>query len=143
MKIKKEAIILKNKQSVFDIVNNVNLYKNFVPYCVGSKIISEDENLMKAKLDFDVRGIKTSFTTKNIIKRNESIKMELVEGPFKQLDGEWRFIEVDNKTIIELSLNYEVKSKIVDYTLGKSIEKISDILVKSFVAESKKIYEKS
>ena len=143
MKIKKEAIILKNRQSVFDIVNNVNFYENFVPYCVGSKIISEGENLMKAKLDFDVRGIKTSFTTKNIIKRNESIKMELVEGPFKQLDGEWRFIEVDNKTIIELSLNYEVKSKIVDYALGKSLEKISDILVKSFVAESKKSYEKS
>ena len=93
---------------------------------------------MKAKLDFDVRGIKTSFTTKNIIKRNESIKMELVEGPFKKLDGEWIFKEVDNKTIIELSLNYEVKSKIVDYALGKSLEKISDILVKSFVAESKK-----
>ncbi len=138
MKIKKEAIILNKRQSVFDIVNNVNLYKNFVPYCVDSKIISEDENLMKAKLDFDIRGIKTSFTTKNIIKRNESIQMVLIEGPFKQLDGEWRFKEVDNKTIIELSLNYEVKSKIVDYAFGKSLEKISDILVKSFVAESKK-----
>lgn len=138
MKIKKEAIILKNRESVFNIVNNVNLYKNFVPYCVDSKIISEEENLMKAKLDFDIRGIKTSFTTKNIIKRNESIQMVLIEGPFKQLDGEWRFKEVDNKTIIELSLNYEVKSKIIDYALGRSLEKISDILVKSFVAQSKK-----
>ncbi len=123
MKIKKEAIILKKRQSVFDIVNNVNLYKNFVPYCVDSKIISEEENLMKAKLDFDVRGIKTSFTTKNIIKRNESIQMVLIEGPFKQLDGEWRFKEVDNKTIIELSLNYEIKKQNNRLCFGEVIRK--------------------
>ena len=138
MEIKKEAIILESKDKVFNIVNRVNLYKNFVPYCIDSKIISEQNNQMEAKLDFNVKGIKISFTTKNIIKNNEYIEMKLVDGPFKYLDGKWKFKEVDNKTIIELSLKYEVKSKILHYAFGKSLEKISEILVKSFVAESKK-----
>ena len=45
MEIKKEAIILEKKNKVFDLVNNVNLYKNFVPYCVDSKILSEQMRL--------------------------------------------------------------------------------------------------
>ena len=93
---------------------------------------------MKARLDFNVKGLKTTFTTKNVIKNNKFIKMTLVDGPFKYLDGEWKFTEIDNKTLIELTINYEVQSKILDYTIGRSLEKITGYLVKAFVSESKK-----
>ena len=55
MLIKKEAIILKDKKTVFNIVNNVDLYKNFVPYCVDSIIIFEENNEMEAKLNFNLK----------------------------------------------------------------------------------------
>ena len=139
MEIKKEAIILENIEKVFNIVNRVDLYKNFVPYCVDSIIISEENDQMKARLDFNLKGLKTTFTTQNIIKNNKIIQMKLVDGPFKYLDGEWKFTEIDNKTLIELSINYEVKSKILDYTISRSLEKIMDYLVKAFVSESKKL----
>tara|TARA_B100001093_G_scaffold493011_1_gene534737 strand:+ start:399 stop:821 length:423 start_codon:yes stop_codon:yes gene_type:complete len=139
MEIKKEAIILENIEKVFNVVNRVDLYKNFVPYCVDSTIISEENNQMKARLDFNLKGLQTTFTTQNIIKNNKIIQMKLVDGPFKYLDGEWKFTEIDNKTLIELSINYEVKSKILDYTISRSLEKIMDYLVKAFVSESKKL----
>ena len=139
MKIKKEAIILEDIEKVFNIVNRVNLYKNFVPYCVDSIIISEENNQMKARLDFNIKGLKTTFTTQNIIENNKIIQMKLVDGPFKYLDGEWKFTEIDDKTLIELKINYEVQSKIIDYTISKSLEKIMDYLVKAFVSESKKL----
>ena len=91
MLIKKEAIILKDRKAVFSIVNRVDLYKNFVPYCVDSKIIFEENNEMEAKLNFNLKGLKTSFTTLNKIKENDSIEMTLVDGPFKKLDGKWEF----------------------------------------------------
>jgi len=138
MKIKKEAIILEDIEKVFNIVNRVDLYKNFVPYCVDSIIISEENNQMKARLDFNIKGLKTTFTTQNIIENNKIIQMKLVDGPFKYLDGEWKFTEIDDKTLIELKINYEVQSKIIDYTFSKSLEKIMDYLVKAFVSESKK-----
>ena len=139
MKIKKEAIILEDIEKVFNIVNRVDLYKNFVPYCVDSIIITEENNQMKARLDFNIKGLKTTFTTQNIIKNNKIIQMKLVDGPFKYLDGEWKFTEIDDKTLIELKINYEVQSKIIDYTISKSLEKIMDYLVKAFVSESKKL----
>lgn len=138
MLIKKEAIVLKDVDTVYNIVNRVDLYKNFIPYCIDSKILSENSTQMQARLDFDIKGVKTSFSTKNQIKKNEFIKMKLIEGPFKYLDGEWIFKQVDNKTIIYLSLNYEAKSKIIEFAISKSLEKIMNILVKSFVNESLK-----
>ena len=138
MEIKKEAIILENIEKVFNIVNRVDLYKNFVPYCVDSIIISEENNKMKARLDFNLKGLKTTFTTQNIIKSNKIIQMKLVDGPFKYLDGEWKFTKIDNKTLIELTINYEVQNKILDYTISRSLEKIMGYLVKAFVSESKK-----
>ena len=139
MKIKKEAIILEDIEKVFNIVNRVDLYKNFVPYCVDSIIIFEENNQMQARLDFNIKGLKTTFTTQNIIENNKIIQMKLVDGPFKYLDGEWKFTEIDDKTLIELKINYEVQSKIIDYTISKSLEKIMDYLVKAFVSESKKL----
>ena len=139
MKIKKEAIILEDIEKVFNIVNRVDLYKNFVPYCVDSIIISEENNHMQARLDFNIKGLKTTFTTQNTIENNKIIQMKLVDGPFKYLDGEWKFTEIDDKTLIELKINYEVQSKIIDYTISKSLEKIMDYLVKAFVSESKKL----
>lgn len=138
MLIKKEAIILQDRKTVFNIVNRVDLYKNFVPYCVDSKIIFEENNEMEAKLNFNLKGLTTSFTTRNKINDNESIEMVLIDGPFKKLDGKWEFKEVDNKTIIFLTINYEAENKIVEYTVTKSLEKITNYLVSAFVSESMK-----
>ena len=138
MIIKKEAIILKDIETVFDIVNRVNLYKNFVPYCTESKILSEDDKFMEDKLDFNLKGLSTSFTTRNEIKKNQSINMKLIDGPFKFLDGVWDFKSVDGKTIIYLHINYEAENKIVEYTVGKSLDKITNYLVKAFIDESMK-----
>ena len=138
MLIKKEAIILKEIKTVFNIVNRVDLYKNFVPYCVDSKIIFEENDEMEAKLNFNLKGLKTSFTTRNKINENESIEMVLIDGPFKKLDGKWEFKEVGSKTIILLTINYEAENKIVEYTVTKSLEKITNYLVSAFVSESMK-----
>jgi ribosome-associated toxin RatA of RatAB toxin-antitoxin module len=138
MLIKKEAIILKDVETVFNIVNRVELYKNFVPYCVKSEIILEENNFMEAKLEFNLKGLITSFTTRNETCENEYINMKLIDGPFKYLDGKWEFKSIDKKTIIYLTINYEAESKIVEYTIGKSLEKITNYLVKAFINESMK-----
>jgi len=138
MQIKKEAIVLNDIDTVFRIVNQVDLYKNFVPYCIESKILFHENNIMNARLDFNLKGLETSFTTKNKIIENKSIQMELIEGPFKYLDGIWEFKKIENKTIIFLTINYEAENKIIEYTIGKSLEKITNYLVKAFVEESTK-----
>ena len=138
MIIKKEPIILKDIETVFNIVNNVEKYKNFVPYCTNSEILLENDKIMEAKLEFNLKGFITSFTTKNEVNKNKSINMKLIDGPFKYLDGVWEFKSVDDKTIIYLSINYEAENKFIEYTIGKSLDKITNYLVKAFTEESLK-----
>ena len=138
MLIKKEVIILKDIKTVFNIVNNVNSYKNFVPYCIDSAVLIDKSDVIEAKLDFNLKGLKVSFTTSNKINKYKCIKMTLVDGPFKYLDGVWDFKEVNGKTVIYLTINYEAKNKIVEYTIGKSLEKITNYLIEAFIKESKK-----
>ena len=138
MIIKKEAIILRDIESVFNIVNRVDLYKNFVPHCVESEILSEENNEMIAKLNFNIKSLSTSFTTKNIVKKYNSIDMKLIEGPFKYLDGKWEFKKIEDTTIIFLTIDYKAKNKIIEYAIGKSLEKITNTLVRAFVKEAAK-----
>ena len=93
---------------------------------------------MEARLEFNLNGIITSFTTRNEICENKYINMKLIDGPFKYLDGKWEFKSIDKKTIIYLTINYEAESKIIEYTIGKSLEKITNYLVKAFINESMK-----
>ena len=138
MIIKKEAIILRDIESVFNIVNRVDLYKNFVPHCVESEILSEESDQMTAKLNFNIKSLSTSFTTKNVVKKYSSIDMKLIEGPFKYLDGKWEFKEIEGTTIIFLTIDYKAKNKIIEYAIGKSLEKITNTLVRAFVKEAAK-----
>ena len=138
MIIKKEAIILRDVESVFNIVNRVDLYKGFVPHCVESEILSEESNEMIAKLNFNIQSLSTSFTTKNVVKKYSSIDMQLIEGPFKYLNGKWEFKEIEDTTIIFLTIDYKAKNKIIEYAIGKSLEKITNTLVRSFVKEATK-----
>ena len=138
MIIKKEAIILRDIEAVFNIVNRVDFYKNFVPYCIESEILSEENNQMIAKLNFNIKGLSTSFTTKNLVKKYSSIDMKLIEGPFKYLDGKWEFKEIEDTTIIFLTIDYKAKNKIIEYAIGKSLEKITNTLVRAFVKEATK-----
>ena len=93
---------------------------------------------MEAKLEFNLKGFSTSFTTRNEVIKNESINMKLIDGPFKYLDGVWKFKSIDDKTIIYLSINYEAENKLIEYTIGKSLDKITNYLVKAFTEESLK-----
>ena len=93
---------------------------------------------MIAKLNFNIKGLSTSFTTKNLVRKYSSIDMQLIEGPFKYLDGKWEFKEIENTTIIFLTIDYKAKNKIVEYTIGKSLEKITNSLVHAFAKEASK-----
>ena len=138
MIIKKEAIIFRDIESVFNIVNRVDLYKNFVPHCIESEILSEESDEMIAKLNFNFKSLSTSFTTKNVVKKYSSIDLQLIEGPFKHLDGKWEFKEIEDTTIIFLTIDYKAKNKIIEYAIGKSLEKITNTLVRAFVKEATK-----
>ena len=100
---------------MFELVNNINDYSQFLNWCDSSSILNQSDNQITASVEINKGGIKQTFSTLNTLTPYKSIAMELVDGPFDVLSGEWRFEPLgDNAAKIHLDLQFKFKSMLID-----------------------------
>jgi ribosome-associated toxin RatA of RatAB toxin-antitoxin module len=129
----RSALMPYSAQTMFEIVNNVAAYPEFLPWCAETRILTQTESTMEASILMKKAGLNHWFTTRNTIDKNKSIKMTLVNGPFKQLDGEWKFTEFDpDASKIELDLNFEFSGGLGTTLIAPIFTQIANTLVDSF-----------
>tara|TARA_Y100001960_G_scaffold105215_1_gene113264 strand:+ start:44 stop:463 length:420 start_codon:yes stop_codon:yes gene_type:complete len=130
---KRSFLIRKPVDQVFKTLSDVEEYKTFIPYCIDSKIIEEQSDYSLVTLNIEFFGIQTSFTTKNVIKKNESIEMDLIEGPFEKFKSSWRLQEVDQQTTnLSFVMNYQMRNKILEMAFKNNLKSVSDAIVRAF-----------
>ena len=126
---------------MYDLINDVSAYPQFLPGCVGSDIVSFDGDVMVASVDVAKAGISKKFTTSNTLKLNERIDMSLVDGPFKSLQGGWQFLVLDdNACKVSLSLEFEFSNKLVEMAFGKVFKELVGNMVGAFTQRAKVVY---
>ncbi|UJF18862.1 SRPBCC family protein [Vibrio sp. SS-MA-C1-2] len=139
--IRRSALVPFSAQQMFDLVNDVNAYPQFLPGCVGSQIIDEKDDLMTASVDVSKAGISKTFTTRNQLVTGERIDMQLIDGPFKKLMGGWHFTELDSDACkIELKLDFEFKNMFVEMAFGKVFSELTNNMVNAFTSRAKEVY---
>src|SRR5688500_15208204 len=92
--VEKSVLVGHSAKAMFALVDAVEAYPQFLPWCDGATVIQRDERLTRATIHINYHGVTHSFTTENTKTPPQSMSIRLVEGPFKVLDGEWRFIEL-------------------------------------------------
>jgi ribosome-associated toxin RatA of RatAB toxin-antitoxin module len=118
---------------LYDIVNDVERYPEFLPWCGGSRIHTSDQYSMEASILMQAAGLNHWFTTRNRMQPGESIEVELVDGPFSRLDGRWSFIAVGiDGCKIELRLHYEIKHNLAAAIIAPAFTRIANTMVESF-----------
>ena len=126
---------------MFELVNNINDYSNFLNWCDSSSILNETGNQITASVQINKNGFKQSFTTNNTSMPFESIKMQLLDGPFDELSGEWRFEALgDSAAKVYLDLEFSFKSRISDMTMSPLFKSIANSQLDAFVERAKQIY---
>jgi ribosome-associated toxin RatA of RatAB toxin-antitoxin module len=131
--IHRSALMPFSAQTMFEIVNDVAAYPEFLPWCADTRIQSQTDSSMEASILMKKAGVNHWFTTSNSIDKNKAIKMKLVDGPFKRLDGEWRFIEFEpSASKIELELNFEFSLGLGTTLVAPIFTQIANTLVDSF-----------
>ncbi|MEC7832967.1 MAG: type II toxin-antitoxin system RatA family toxin [Pseudomonadota bacterium] len=142
--IKKEESINIDIETIFTLVNQVDKYSDFLPWCNGSKIISNENNIMIGEISVSKNLVKWTFTTENHYIDNEKIQLKLLDGPFKSLNGLWSFSRVDkNTTIVNFVLEYEFSNKIIELSIKPVFTSIMTSILDSFVSEAFRMkYEK-
>lgn len=126
---------------MYDLVNNVAAYPEFLPGCVGSKVIDYKNNVMTARVEVSKAGVRKTFTTTNTLVTNRRIEMLLLDGPFKKLQGGWQFVALDEQACkISLALDFEFSNKLAEMAFGKVFKDLVNNMVKAFTERAKIVY---
>jgi ribosome-associated toxin RatA of RatAB toxin-antitoxin module len=126
---------------MFDLVAKIEDYPKFLPWCGGVEIRERNGNTVVASVGINYHGVKQSFTTSNENTPPDQIKMKLVDGPFKCLDGVWTFKALrEDACKIELDLRYEFSSGLLDKLVGPVFGMIANSMVDSFCKRAETVY---
>ena len=141
MKITRSALVTYSALDMYKLVEDVPVYPQFLSWCTSTLVHEKGDDFQKASLTVLVAGIRQSFTTINTLVSGQRIEMKLLEGPFKNLQGEWRFIQLgDEGCKISLELDFEMRDGPMARLFGKGFGKIADRLVEDFCKRAEKVY---
>lgn len=139
--VEKSVLVSHSAEQMFDLVDRVEEYPQFLPWCGGASIIELDDRTVHATVHIDYHHIKQSFTTENVRTPPRQIDITLQHGPFKHLDGCWRFIPLSPSACkIELRLNYEFSNKLLELMVGPVFHYIANNFVDAFILRAEKVY---
>ena len=90
--VQKSALVKYSARQMFDLVNDIETYPTFLPWCSGSRIIKRQDDFVEAELMISKGGFNKSFSTRNTIDEGGRITVSLLNGPFSYLEGVWNFM---------------------------------------------------
>jgi len=140
-RIQRSALLPYPAQALYDLVNDVASYPQFLPWCSASEILEASEAHMLASLEVAKGGIGQRFVTRNVLLPGQRIEMNLQEGPFTSLNGIWEFKALGDKACkISLDLTFDYAGPLVRATLGPLFNQAANTMVDAFCQRAKQLY---
>jgi len=126
---------------MFNIVNDVSRYGEYLPWCESTRILSESESSMIASIQMKATGIRQSFTTRNTLLPPTQIKMHQVDGMFSSLNGEWNFKALgDEGCKVSLDLSFDMPRTLRLMGAGAMFDSAADKMVEVFCNRAAEVY---
>ena len=145
--VHKSVLIWYSADEMYALVTDVAKYPEFLPWCDRSRVLEEDSAGMTAQVGLSFGGLRQSFTTRNTHVPGREVHLKLVEGPFSQLEGTWKFMPVgegnERACRVELDLRYGFDNFALQALVGPVFDKIASSLVEAFVKRAEQVYESS
>jgi ribosome-associated toxin RatA of RatAB toxin-antitoxin module len=139
--VKKSVLVPYAAAQMFELVDRVELYPRFLPWCGGAQILEQAENRKTARIDIDYHGVRAHFTTDNVNRPPESIVITLKDGPFRHLHGEWRFRALgEHGCKVEFDLAYEFATPLLDKVIGPVFNHIAGTFIDAFVKRAETVH---
>lgn len=139
--IERSVLVPYSAQQMFDLVADVEKYPEFMPWCGGSSVSERTQTSMQASITIALAGVRQTFTTRNRHDYPHSIELTLVDGPFSDLVGHWRFIAItDDACKVVFNLKYSFSSKTLQALVGPIFNRIATSFIDSFTQRAEAIY---
>lgn len=139
--LERQATVPYSARQMFELVNAIEDYQRFLPWCSQSQIISSTPSELVAELEINWKGLSRRFSTRNQIFPYEKISMKLERGPFKELQGGWEFIPLSEFTCtVKLSLQFSFSGGLFDKLFQPIFQHIANSLVDAFIGRALELY---
>jgi ribosome-associated toxin RatA of RatAB toxin-antitoxin module len=139
--ITRSALVMHTAEEMFDLVNDVRRYPEFLPGCQATEVLDEDHNFIEARLTISKAGLQHSFSTHNDLVRPERMDIRLLEGPFSRFTGAWRFQKLSDEACkVSLDMEFEMGNFITGAAMGALFKQVAGAMVDSFVKRANEIY---
>ncbi len=139
--IHRSALLPYSSAQLYELVNDVEAYPQFMDGCVGAEVLHADETRMEARLDLARGGISQSFTTINMLTPNERIHLTLAEGPFDSFDGVWQFTALTPQACkVALDLEFQMRGSLLGAAAARLFDSVTGNLVAAIVRRAGEIY---
>jgi ribosome-associated toxin RatA of RatAB toxin-antitoxin module len=136
--VKRTALIAEAPARMFQLINDVEKYPEFVPGCVAARVISRQDNEMVASLTIKRGPLNAEFTTRNLLDPDKRVLMQFVSGPFRVLEGLWTLTPLgDLGCRVELEMRFEFANRVAGALFEPLFEGTAGSLVDAFVKRAR------
>jgi ribosome-associated toxin RatA of RatAB toxin-antitoxin module len=142
--VQRSAQVPYSATEMFQLVDAIEDYPKFLPWCKASSIISRTEDEVRATLILSGGGFQKSFSTCNRLQHDKMIEIKLLDGPFKHLEGYWRFQPTETTGCeISLDLEFEFSGKLLSLAFAPVFNQVANSLVDAFIKRAQVVYGKN
>lgn len=142
-RILRSAIVEHSAGEMFALVDDVESYPRFLPWCTAARVEERSASAVRATLTVGMKGLRMSFTTQNALRPGEAMEMRLVKGPFRRFSAAWRFHQLSAQASrVEFSLEYELAGPLARM-LERLFDHIADTMVDAFTRRADEVYGRS
>lgn len=133
-KIQRSALVEHSASRMFALVNDVAAYPRRFAWCEAADVLEAGDERVVARLDLGLGGLRTWFTTENVLSPPHHIDMHLKDGPFRKLSGRWQFHALDESACkVSLTVEFEPQSRLLLPALTLGFQGLADRMVNDFV----------
>jgi len=139
--VQKSALVKFSALQMFQLVDDIESYPEFLPWCSGSRVLKREGDIVEAELQISKAGFNKSFATRNKSDGHGKLFMTLLDGPFSSLEGVWNFMPLrEDASKISLDLEFQINGAFASLAFGAVFNQICNTMVSSFTDRAKQIY---
>lgn len=141
--VKKSALVLYSAAEMYNLVNDIESYPQFLPWCRSSQVVLYSEDELRATIEMAKGAVHKTFTTNNRMQKHKMIDIRLLEGPFQRLEGYWRFEPLRADACkVSLDMEFEFSSTLLRKVIEPVFKQIANSLVDAFCRRAMELYGK-
>jgi ribosome-associated toxin RatA of RatAB toxin-antitoxin module len=140
-KIHKSALVVYPAELMFQLVDDIEAYPEFLPWCHASRVLKREGDIVEAELEIAKGAVRQVFATRNVNQPGKEIRMSLLHGPFRYLQGTWRFEPLKaDASKVSLDLEFEIASGLGGLVFGAVFKQMGETLVSAFLQRARQRY---